>query len=146
MWFGLAYLAPWFLLAVALFSLLSRRLLPTIPWTGLTAIAVATPAAFSASAYIVEQGPSVAAMGFFMACVGSSLGLAIALVGLSITSTRYFPLPAVAVGLLQVGSHYAFLPPWGWEPWGVLFFIPGLVLVAVGIKLWRRYGLTAPAT
>ena len=140
-WLTVVNILP--IVAVGFLALRPARF--AIPWLGLAVVVLGTSLAFSSSATLISDGSIGSGIGWFMSTMYGLLGMAIVIGYVRDRPAPFVALGAIVSGAIYVASFYAFLPPFNAGNAGMLAFAtPGLVLVAYGVLLWSRHGLTEP--
>ena len=130
------------LLIIAL--LVTRRAGFAVPWLGLAVVVIGTGLAFNSSAILFSnRGIGLGLnLGYLITSMYGFIGLCIVFASVQFRAVPFIPLGAIVAGIIHIASFYAFIPPFAFNPPGMLMLAaPGFLLIAYGAYLWYRHGL-----
>ena len=129
------------LLFIALLA--TRRAGFAIPWLGLAVVVIGTGLAFNSSATLYSTGSIGLNLGYLITSMYGFIGLAMVVAYVQVfRRVPLIPLGAIVAGVIHIASFYAFIPPFAFNPPGMLMLAaPGFLLIAYGAYLWYRHGL-----
>ena len=130
------------LLIIALLA--TRRAGFAVPWLGLAVVVIGTGLAFNSSATLYSnRGIGLGLnLGYLITSMYGFIGLCIVFSSVQFRAVPFIPLGAIVAGIIHIASFYAFIPPFAFNPPGMLILaVPGFLLIAYGAYLWYRHGL-----